>query len=156
MVVNKLGECRASKVIEAANLWNRDLARAGAPAKAFVVQRASSVDLSKLGHLWVIPGSFPEVEGEPLILGTCNLGYYSGLSRLWGGVITFSDEHCLLRTAVHELGHALGLPHAPAKCLRCIMRAEVPRHEGHLVDFGELRREELMYVIRQMRPNRHL
>jgi hypothetical protein len=154
MLTNKLGGCRISKMVEAADRWNYELALAGAPVDAFSIQGASEVDQSRVGHLWVIPGTFPDSSVEPRTIGTCNLGYYKDTSRLWGALITMSDEHCLFRTSAHELGHALGLGHAPNACKDCIMNAQVPRHEGNLVDQGWIRRAELLYVIRQMRPSR--
>jgi hypothetical protein len=147
--LNTLGPCRVAKLTEAADRWNQELARAGAPVKAFILQTVENLNRPRVGHLWVVPGVLSAFT-EPRTLGSCKLGYYEGSAEIWTAVVTLSNKHCLFRTSAHELGHALGLRHAPRSCLGCIMRAEVPYHEGRLVDFGWLRRSELLYVIRQM------
>jgi hypothetical protein len=145
----RLGNCRASRMAQAAAYWNYELALAGAPKTAFKYSWDFS-DSMMPGHIWVTSGPFPAFRGQPRVIASCRLGQYKKSPRIWGAVITMSNEHCLFRTSAHELGHALGLDHAPDECVGCIMNAQVPAHEGHLVDQGWLRPSEIEAVLRQM------
>jgi hypothetical protein len=143
-----LDHCRAAKMKGAVAIWNRAVLRAHVQQEVFRVMDIPHVNPTTPSLLWVTEGPIP-TDGHRATIGSTLLGFYVG--KTWGAVITMNSDYCNLRASMHELGHALGLNHAPEGCTGCIMHPYIPNHEGVLVERGWLRRAEVHYVVRQMR-----
>jgi len=144
-ISNNVHVCRAQTVYQAVQRWNDVVKLAGGRRMVFQVQRVTDFDLSKTGWIWVQEGQLSTA--PDIVLGICKLGYWTGTPEIWGSVITLSRDHCNIRATAHELGHALGIRHAP--CKDCTMYRSIPMVNGELSEEGLFRREDTQRVLSQ-------
>lgn len=146
-VVNDTHVCRAQTVYQAVQKWNDVVKQAGGKRQVFQVHRVDEINLDRTGWIWVQEGRLPTT--PEIVLGRCRLGYWTGTSEIWGSVVILSRDHCNVRATAHELGHALGMRHAP--CKSCTMYSKVPVINGELSEEMEFQPAETANVLRQMR-----